>query len=225
MNPQYLTPEILRLAARKIMVPLALLLVLGGGIYYAIGELEQENARLQFAIDATDWDITETEQRIATIDEELGVIREKGRRYDEILSTGFTEPQDRLVANQLIDELSRKHQLAALTYAFNPELVRELSGESGVQYLLSQTDISIDLKAHTDYDIAGFTADFVRRLEGQVQIGSLVISRNEPVSVESVQRIASGGSSGGFTGTLRLIWNNARTVSQDEDQDQEEQQQ
>ncbi len=216
MNPQYLTPEILRLVARKIMVPLALLLLFGGGIYYLKGELEDDNARLQFAIDATEWDITETDQRIATIDEELGVIREKGRRYDQILLTGFAEPQDRLMANQLIEELSRTHDLAALTYSFNPEVVRELRGESGVDFLLSQTEISIDLKAHTDYDIAAFTADFVSRLQGQVQINSLAITRNEPVSAESIQRIASGASGGGFSGTLRLNWNNARTVPQDD---------
>ena len=215
MNPQYLTPEILRLMARKIMVPLAL--VFGGGIYYAIGELEEKNARLQFAIDARDWDITETDQRIATIDEELGVIREKGRRYDQILLTGFVEPQDRLLANQLVEELSRKHQLAALTYSFNPELVREVNGESGVQYLLSRTEISIDLKAYTDYDVAGFTADFVRSLEGQVQIESMSISRNEPITSESIQRVATDASTGSFTGTLRLSWNNARTVTPDEE--------
>ncbi len=217
MNPQYLTPEILRLMARKIMVPLALVLVFGGGIYYAIGELEEKNARLQFAIDARDWDITETDQRIATIDEELGVIREKGRRYDQILLTGFVEPQDRLLANQLVEELSRKHQLAALTYSFNPELVREVNGESGVQYLLSRTEISIDLKAYTDYDVAGFTADFVRSLEGQVQIESMSISRNEPITSESIQRVATDASTGSFTGTLRLSWNNARTVTPDEE--------
>jgi hypothetical protein len=217
VNPQYLTPEILRLMARKIMVPLALVLVFGGGIYYAIGELEEKNARLQFAIDARDWDITETDQRIATIDEELGVIREKGRRYDQILLTGFVEPQDRLLANQLVEELSRKHQLAALTYSFNPELVREVNGESGVQYLLSRTEISIDLKAYTDYDVAGFTADFVRSLEGQVQIESMSISRNEPITSESIQRVATDASTGSFTGTLRLSWNNARTVTPDEE--------
>lgn len=216
MNPQYLTPEILRLVARKIMVPLMVLLLLGGGIYYFNDELEQENVRLKFAIDATDWDISETEQRIATIDEELGVIREKGRRYDQILAAGFTQPQDRLVANQLIEQLSRKHQLAALTYAFIPEVVRDLSGESGVDFLLSQTEISIDLTAHTDYDIAGFTADFVRSLEGQVQIPSFSISRNEPVLPESIQRVATGASSGSFTGTLNLIWNNASTVITEE---------
>ena len=220
MNPQFLTPEILQLIVRKAAIPLALLLLFGGAIHYLNGELELENERLRFAIDATDYDITETNQRIATIDEELGVIREKGRRYDQILLTGFAQPQDRLVANQLIEELSRKHELAALTYSFNPEMLSDLHGESGVDFQLAQTEISIDMKAHTDYDIAGFAADFVRRLEGQVQISSFIVTRNEPVTLEMVQRIAAGASGGGFSGTLRLYWNNVTTVSSVEEEQQ-----
>ena len=103
------------------------------------------------------------------------------------------------------------------TSSGGPELVREVNGESGVQYLLSRTEISIDLKAYTDYDVAGFTADFVRSLEGQVQIESMSISRNEPITSESIQRVATDASTGSFTGTLRLSWNNARTVTPDEE--------
>lgn len=213
MNTQILTPDVLRLIARKMAVPLVLLVLVGGGVHYLTGEMERENVQLQFVIASMDYDISQITERIATIDQELGVIREKGRRYDEILLTGFAAPQQRLRANQLVEELSRKHHLAEVTYNFNPETVHELRGESGVDFLLSQTDVTIDIKGYTDYDITGFVAEFAQRLEGQVQIYSLRVIRNSEITDELVQQIAIGATDSVFSGALRLQWNNVSTVA------------
>jgi len=213
MNTQFLTPDVLRLIGRKIAVPLAMLVLVGSLIHYFTGELEQDNVQLQLTIDALDWSIGEITQRIATIDQELGVIREKGRRYDQILLTGFAAPQQRLHANQLIEELSRKHQLGAVSYNFNPEIIKEVRGESGVDFVISQTDVSIDMAGYTDYDIFGFVAEFAQRLEGQVQILSLQVTRNSEITEELLRQVAIGSMNRVFSGTLRLRWNNVDTVS------------
>ncbi|MDA0221444.1 MAG: hypothetical protein O3B22_18025 [Proteobacteria bacterium] len=100
-----------------------------------------------------------------------------------------------------------------MTYNFNPETVHELRGESGVDFLLSQTDVTIDIKGYTDYDITGFVAEFAQRLEGQVQIYSLRVIRNSEITDELVQQIAIGATDSVFSGALRLEWNNVSTVA------------
>lgn len=215
MNFQLLTPEVMRLIGRKILAPLGIMAVVWGAIYYLTGELEQDIIQLRFAIDATNWEIQETNDRIATIDEELGVIREKGRQYDQILLTGFTQPQSRLDANQLIDGLSRKHGIVTLSYTFEPEAVTQHRGFNGVEFDLATTEISIEMQAFADYDLLGFAAEFVHLLEGQVQIDSLTITRNEMISPDLMDRIATGGVTGVFVGTLRLNWNNVVTHAAD----------
>lgn len=218
MNPQLLTPDVLNLVMRKAMVPLAMLLVIGGAIYYFNGELEADNVQLRFAIEATDWDIAETNERIATIDEELGVIREKGRRYDQILLTGFTRAQDRLAANQLIERLSHEHGIVTLTYGFEPETISLIQGRNDVDFELSQTEISLEITAHTDYAISGFVADFARSLEGQVQISAFTVLRKEEITDEMMRRIAEGAPSGSFFGALRLKWNNVSASHPDDEE-------
>lgn len=218
MNPQLLTPDLLRLIARKAAVPLAILLVIGAAIHYLNGELEADNVQLRFAIAAVEWDIDQTNERIATIDEELGVIREKGRRYDQILLTGFTRVQDRLEANRLIEQLSQEHGVVTLAYSFEPESISRVQGRNGVDFQLSQTDISLEITAHSDYAISGFAADFVRRLEGQVQIETFVVTRRDEITDEMIRRIAEGATSGSFFGTLRLNWNNV-SVSHTDDEE------
>lgn len=211
MNQQFLTPELIKLVARKAMVPLALLVVVGGAIHYATSEFEQDNLQLGFAIGAAEWEISETVERIATIDQELGIIREKGRRYDQILQTGFIEPQNRLFANQLLEELSEKYEIESLTYSFEPARVTEARGLNGIEFDVMRTEISMEISAHADSDIAGFVAEFVYRLQGQVQILALDVARKEPITNELMQRIAARGAAGAFAGTLSLIWNNADT--------------
>lgn len=211
MNVQLLTPELLRLIARKAMVPLAIMVVLGSAIYYFNDEFDQSNVQRGFVIDAANWEIAEINERIASIDLELGVIREKGRRYDQILQTGFTLPQSRLEANGLLEELSAKYDIESLAYSFEPASLTELTGRNGVEFDLAKTEIAMEIAAHTDFDIAGFVAEFVDRLPGQMQIRSFSIVRKEPITNQLMQRIAARGAAGAFFGIVRLNWNNVST--------------
>lgn len=218
MNLQMLTPEVLRLVGRKAVAPLGIMAAVGGAIYYLTGELEQDIVQLRFAIDATSFEIQETNDRIATIDQELGVIREKGRRYDQILLTGFTQPQNRLDANQLIDELSRRHDIVTLNYTFEPEAIVEHRGVHGVEFDVATTEVGIEMQAYADYNLMGFAAEFIHRLDGQVQVDSFTIQRNEMITPDLMERIASGGVTGVFVGTLRLNWNNVTARHADDGQ-------
>jgi hypothetical protein len=164
--------------------------------------------QVQFQIDALQWEISETENRIANISEELNVIRAKGQRYDEILLTGFREPQDRLAASQLVEELAVKHELTLLNYGLEPEAVSEINTPSEVAFVLSQTTIRIEMQGYTDYDLTGFAADFIESLQGQVQVKGFELERKNAINDELMLRIASGASSGAFSGSLLVTWNN-----------------
>ena len=219
MMLQNLTPEMLNVVAKKAMLPLAILVVIGGGIIYLTDSLTQTNQRLEFQIDSYAWSIEENRDRIANIEEEFSVIKEKSRRYNEIDEIGFIGQQERLAAAELLETLGRKYNLLDLTFTFEPELVQPYVGESGTEFNLVKTLAVVTLGGLADYDLMGFMAEFLQSLGGQVQVNAMVLQKTEDIDDLLLFSLAAGNGSPLFEGSLKITWNNIVRVDPEEEKE------
>lgn len=221
MNLQHVTPELLNIVARKAMIPLAVMVVIGGGVLYAADLIAQSNDGLRFEIDAIEWQIDENTDRIANIEAEVSTIRDKSRQYDEITEAGFFGEQERLSATQLLERLAREHDLTKLNFKFEPQTSQIVEGESDAKFELIQTQIAIEAAALTDYDVMGFVAEFAYRLEGQVQVPVFTLKRMATVDDAALTEISRGAMTLVFDSVLEISWNNLRSVSSEQDNTEE----
>ena len=217
MNLQHMTPELLNIVAKKAMIPLAVMVVIGGGVLYAADLIAQSNDGLRFEIDAIEWQIDENTDRIANIEAEVSTIRDKSRQYDEITEAGFFGEQERLSATQLLERLAREHDLTKLNFKFEPQTAQIVEGESDAKFELIQTQIAIEAAALTDYDVMGFVAEFAYRLEGQVQVPVFTLKRMATVDDAALTEISRGAMTLVFDSVLEISWNNLRSVSPEQD--------
>ena len=221
MNLQHMTPELLNIVAKKAMIPLAVMVVIGGGVLYAADLIAQSNDGLRFEIDAIEWQIDENTDRIANIEAEVSTIRDKSRQYDEITEAGFFGEQERLSATQLLERLAREHDLTKLNFKFEPQTAQIVEGESDAKFELIQTQIAIEAAALTDYDVMGFVAEFAYRLEGQVQVPVFTLKRMATVDDAALTEISRGAMTLVFDSVLEISWNNLRSVSSEQDNTEE----
>ena len=217
MNLQHMTPEMLNIVARKAMIPLAVMVVVGGGVLFAADEIALSNDGLRFEIDAIEWQIEENSDRIANIEAEVSTIKEKSRQYDEISEAGFFAEQERLKATQLLEQLAREHGLTKLNFKFEPQTARLVEGESDATFELVQTQIVIEAAALTDYDVLGFAAEFAYRLEGQVQMPVFSLKRMVEIDDTTLTEISRGALTIVFDSLVEINWNNVRTVAPEPD--------
>ncbi|MEM7120130.1 MAG: hypothetical protein AAF563_02560 [Pseudomonadota bacterium] len=219
MNLNYLTPQVLKAIARRLIIPVIVLIVVGGAVVHYSSEIEAQNQQKLIEIGSLEWEIEELDERIGELKDEIAVVQAQGERYETIVANGFLTEQSRLRAAQLLEELGPKYGLVFLGYDFQPEMVEEIKGEDGTELLLTRTEIGLEVRSLTDTQILGFIAEFISRLDGQVQVDAMNVRRISEISDALLDQIVAGERVAVFEGTLSINWNNAVVVAGNDDDD------
>ncbi len=219
MNLNYLTPQVLKAIARRLIIPMIVLIVVGGAVVHYSSEIEAQNQQKLIEIGSLEWEIEELDERIGELKDEIAVVQAQGERYETIVANGFLTEQSRLRAAQLLEELGPKYGLVFLGYDFRPEMVEEIQGEDGTDLLLTRTEIGLEIRSLTDTQILGFIAEFISRLDGQVQVDAMNVRRVSDISDGLLDQIVAGERVAVFEGTLSINWNNAVVVAGNDDDD------
>ena len=219
MNLNYLTPQVLKAIARRLIIPMIVLIVVGGAVVHYSSEIEAQNQQKLIEIGSLEWDIEQLNERIGELKDEIAVVQAQGERYEAIVASGFLTQQSRLRAAQLLEELGPKYGLVFLGYDFRPEMVEEIQGDDGTDLLLTRTEIGLEIRSLTDTQILGFIAEFISRLEGQVQVDAMNVRRVSDISDALLDQIVAGERVAVFEGTLSINWNNATVIAGNDDDD------
>lgn len=222
MNLNYLTPQVLKAVARRLIIPMIVLIVVGGAVVHYSSEIEAENQQRLIEIGSLEWELEQFDERIAELEDEIAVVQAQGARYETIVANGFLTEQSRLRAAQLLEELGPKYGLVFLGYDFRPEAVEEIRGDDGTDLRLTRTEIGLEIRSLTDTQILGFIAEFVSRLDGQVQVDAMNVRRISDISDALLDQIVAGQRVAVFEGTLSISWNNVVVLADSDDNDDDD---
>lgn len=126
--------------------------------------------------------------------------------FATLTDTGIFEPQNRLQAARLLEELRMRHGLSGLEYQILPvkRVTLERSGESGIEIVMS--DLTLDMRGFLERDILDFLQAIVGELSGDVTINSLEFTRSGEPEAAVLREVRNGTATELVQGQASLSW-------------------
>lgn len=153
---------------------------------------------------------------LAKYTSELDQIERWLEGYEELQGRRFFQPQDRLDAARLFDELRRTYGLTGVSYALEPERMRADPRARKSGWGIISTRMKVGMRGLLDTDLFAFARAVVDRIPGQVKLESLSLTRLAKPTRKSIAALRDGQPVDLVSGGAVFEWRTLRPLSPEE---------
>lgn len=150
--------------------------------------------------------VTEKYQEVARLKEEYVLLQSQLRAYKELEARGFFNDQNRSLAGDNLDKLSKYAQLLKANLKFGSgTLVKDAGAELAGQVIL-KSPVSVEAKSIDDVDVYSFIKFIEEKFPGRIDITAFSLNRMEIFDTAILRKIGSGSPTPLVDAKLSFDW-------------------
>ncbi len=115
-----------------------------------------------------------------------------GKQYEALVKRGFLEPQDRLGASKLLDQLRAAYGLRTIQYQIAPERVFNAPAFRQKGFTIVSSTMTVTMSGLLDTDLIEFCRGVMDEFPGQVRLKSLSLMRQARPDDETLATLRDG---------------------------------
>ncbi len=124
--------------------------------------------------------------------DQLDSMEKMGDQYKALVGHGFLEPQDRLAASKLLDQLRAAYGLRAIQYQISPERVIDAPALRQKGFTIVSSTMTVTMSGLLDTDLIEFCRAVMDEFPGQVRLKLLSLTRQARPDDETLATLRDG---------------------------------
>ncbi len=124
--------------------------------------------------------------------DQLESMAKLGKQYEALVENGFLEPQDRLGASKLLDQLRAAYGLRTIEYRITPERVFNAPSLRQKGFTIVSSTMTVTMTGLLDTDLIEFCRGVMDEFPGQVRLRSLSLTRQARPDDETLATLRDG---------------------------------
>ncbi len=205
---------------REAMIALAIVLVVGGGCFFAIihaASVEEDLGKLNQQLSSTR---SNTQNKQREYEEALASLEKYNKIPERRLpANDYDTLQSRIrTVRAIVEPLEKRFHLASLDVQLSRIGTAKTATDAPASkdFAILVSDITLQFQGPTDEMVYSFMQEFSDELPGYVRIKELKIERARSITPPLLQNInATGQSSALVAGTLSLTWKTIKNTGTD----------
>lgn len=192
---------------RKRFVGLLVLLVLNVLLAAAWQQyLLPQSDELTNEKNATESDRSRLQQEIIDLPAKYDALKKNEARYDALMAHGFTQPQDRIVARQKLDNLRAESGLRGISYNIQPLEVVKGDQDYALTDQMVRSQIDVTFESLTDVEIRDFIDKMRDQFNGLIVLKEIALERKDPLNEENLLKLSKKTPVDFITGKATFSW-------------------
>lgn len=190
----------------KFFLLLLLAVFIALAVFYNYQIITPDVTKLNRQVMTNKSEVSQMTQDLNSLTAGLEKFAQQKDAFEKVRRLGFFDPQNRVVAKQLITNIQRDSRLMTAKYTIKPaeNLDDEKAREAG--YKILSTDIDFILEALDDADVYKFVYLINYGFPGQVIINKLNIERDMEITQPLLRRIGVGQAQPIIKATFEVTW-------------------
>ncbi len=176
----------------QILLPVLLAVLNAGFAAVWLLYLEPEASDLEARLKTFERSTRQVRVELRDKTDQLESMATFGEQYEALVEHGFLEPQDRLGASKLLDQLRAAYGLRAIQYQIAPERVIDAPSMRQKGFTIVSSTMTVTMSGLLDTDLIEFSRGVIDEFPGQVRLKSLSITRQARPDGETLATLRDG---------------------------------
>lgn len=176
----------------QILLPVLLAVLNAGFAAVWLLYLEPEGSELEARLKTFERSTRQLRTVLRDKTDQLESMATLGEQYEALVERGFLEPQDRLGASRLLDQLRAVYGLRTIQYQIAPERVFNAPSLRRKGFTIVSSTMTVAMSGLLDTDLIEFCRGVMDEFPGQVRLKSLSLTREASPDDETLATLRDG---------------------------------
>ena len=189
----------------------------GAFYYYSYIHLAPAQRIVKTKVSVKQGEISTMRQEMTELKNGFNKFLDYKQKYDNIVSLGFFDDQNRLEAQKLIQLIQEKSRVISAKYAIRPLKQEDNERAEAADHNVVATEIDFNIDAVEDSDIYDFFFMLTQGFPGHIEVRNFSITKVADVTQPLLRKIGSGDPEAVVQGTISITW---RTLRKNENEEE-----